>query len=114
MRVLKILLGTIGVLVVGVVVVALLGEQSGSARPPTCQELSTSIVELSKKSTNPFAAKIVKLYEIRPYEPKGAGRAVDCRAEALWDRGGDKSTIEFHLMEPDADGDQTYGYAPVP
>lgn len=74
----------------------------------TCKDLSPRIIKLSKENQNPFASKILKMYEIRESAYKDGAKILNCTARAKWDRGGE-SIVNFHL-EKDKDGDYFIGY----
>ena len=71
-----------------------------------CEKLGPRIIDLSEKNENPFAGRILKLYEIA--EVSRTETRLDCQATAKWSKGGDNA-IRYHV-EVDADGDAFIGY----
>ena len=92
------------VLVIGAVV--LFDTGAGSAK--TCEELVPHIIDLSKKNTNPLAAKLLKLYDIQTRDPSG-DRVLRCVAKAKMNRGDIDRMVSFYIQE-DSDGDRFYGF----
>ena len=74
----------------------------------TCEDLKPHIIKMTQEDQNPFAAKILKFYNIQKSEQKEANQVLACTGEAKTSRG-ENSNIKFHL-EKDSDGDYFYGY----
>ena len=104
-KILKILLSAILIIVA---VVIFLDSQGPVKAVNTCEDLSSSIIELSKENKGPFSAKILKLYNIKENDANPSGKILDCTATAKTDRSGDV-VINFFLEE-DTDGDRFIGY----
>ena len=94
----------------GVVLVggALVLFDTGAGSSQTCEELAPHIIDLSKKNTNPLAAKLLKLYDIQTSDPSG-DRILSCIAKARMNRGGIDRMVSFYIQE-DSDGDRFYGF----
>ena len=103
-KILKFLLSAI-LIIVGVVIFLGINSQ-GPVK--TCEDLSPSIIELSKENKGPFSAKILKLYNIKENDANPSGKILDCTATAKTNRSEDV-VINFFLEE-DSDGDRFIGY----
>ena len=84
-KVLKVLvLGIVGV--AGVVIVIGIFESDVGGPIETCEDLASSIIEMSEEKRGLFSTKILKMYDINQNASPDKNRPLECTATAKMDR----------------------------